>query len=507
MKRFFSLFIVCLMLTGLLSGIPVSAAEGKLSVTASSTTVTVGQTVTVTLTYDGNGNPIGGIDGSLTYDTNVFSYVSFSGTDVQVKGDAGKTRFIVTPSGAEAPKAVTIAFTFKSLAPGSNDFAVTTSEFVNDTDYADLGSQDAKGSVTVTANNPTLSGNADLKSLVPSKGSLSPKFDPNVTEYTIAVSHSVTSLSLSATTDHSAAKTYISGKNALEVGKNTRTITVTAPNGTTKKYTVVITRAAAPTTKPTTSGTATKPTGTTTTIPTPPEDALEVEVGGNLMTILDTQAPVDLPDGFKWSTITINLVEVPAIVNDKTGMILLYLTSATQTDNGLYIYLKEEDSFQRYRPMDVQAEGYLIYDAPANQPAPNGVVPGTMLYDNHYVHVYVYEDPALSDFCILWAVPAEGEAGWYTYDKKEETLQRYHATPAEDEEGNTPSTTKKPTRITTKTTTAKTTAAKKTISLGALLADNRRVLLIGAIAIGCVMVATLLLILILSLSRRKRGKH
>ena len=504
MKRFLTLFLVCLLLTGLLGSIPVSAAEGKLSVTASSTNVTVGQNVTVTLTYDGNGNPIGGAIGSLSFNTEAFSYVSFSGTGVEVHGGAGKMRFVYYATGAEAPTSLTVSFTFKANAPGSCDFTAATEEFFHDDDYSSLGAP--SGSVTVTANNPTLSGNADLKSLVPSKGSLSPKFDPDVTEYTIAVSHSVTSLSLSATPDHSAAKTYISGKNALEVGKNTRTITVTAPNGTTKKYTVVITRAAAPTTRPTTSGTATKPTGTTTTIPTPPEDALEVEVGGNPMTILDTQAPVDLPDGFKWSTITINLVEVPAIVNDKTGMTLLYLTSATQTDNGLYIYLKEEDSFQRYRPMDVQAEGYLIYDLPTDQPAPNGVVAGTMLYDNHYVNVYVYEDPALSDFCIVWAVPAEGEAGWYTYDKKEETLQRYHATPAEIEEENASSTTKKSTRITAKTTTAKTTAAKKTISLGALLADNRRVLLIGGIAIGCVMAATLLLILILSLSRR-RGKH
>lgn len=231
-------------------------------------------------------------------------------------------------------------------------------------------------------------------------------------------------------------------------------------------------------------------------------------MNGSPMTILDTQAPVDLPDGFKWSTLTVNLVEVPAMVNEQTGMTLLYLTSSVSTENGLYIYFKEEDLFKRYRPLSVQAEGYLIYDLPADQPAPVGVVAGTLLYNDHYVNVYKYEDPALNDFCILWATSADGESGWYTYDTKEKTLQRYHATPVAEEDNPSPSTTKKPTRVNAKTTTAKTTAAKvSATSLQSILGDSRRVLFIGGIAIAGVAAITLLLMLILSLKRRKKGKH
>ena len=493
MKRLTSLLIACLLMMGLLCSLPVSAA-GSLSVTASASTVTVGQNVTVTLKYDGGDQTIGGIDGSLLFDTNVFSYVSFTGTDVQVNGGAGKMRFIFTPSGAEAPQSVTIAFTFKAEAPGGCDFAASTTEFVNDTDYASLGAP--TGKVSVTASNPTLSGNADLKSLVPSKGTLSPKFSPNVTEYKISVAHSVTSLSLSVTTDHSDAKTSISGKNALQVGKNTRVITVTAPNGTTKKYTVVITRATAPSTT-----TGTNPPTTGTTLPQPPDDALEVSVNGKPMTILDTQAAVDLPAGFKWSNRTINLVEVPAAVNEKTGMTLLYLVSEDKTEDGFYIYDTATDAFAKFRLLKAPESDYLLYDLPSGK-APAGTVKGTLVYEGGTVSAFVYEDRALADFCILWAAPAEGEAGWYTYDKKEGTLQRYHATPSESEGV-----------VTTPTAPQKPTAnadgeaeEKEALTLGAFFGTYRQPLLIALVVVAGIAVV-IIVILMVSAGGRKKGKH
>lgn len=487
MKRLLCLCTVCLLTMGLLCSLPVSAA-GNLSVTASASTVTVGQNVIVTLTYDGGDQPIGGIDGSLLFDTNVFSYVSFTGTDVQVNGGAGKMRFIFSPSGTEAPKSVTLTFTFKADNPGSCDFAVSTEEFVNDTDYASLGAP--TGSTTVSANNPTLSGNADLKSLVPSKGTLSPKFSPDVTEYTISVANSVTSLSLSVTTDHSGAKTSISGKNALQVGKNTRVVTVTAPNGDTKKYTVVITRAAAPST---TSGT--KPT-TGTTAPLPPDDALDVSVGGKMMTILDTQASVDLPDGFKWSNITINLVEVPAAVNTTTGMTLLYLVSDEKTEDGFYIYDADADSFAKFRLLNAAANGYLLYDLPSGK-APAGTIIGTVTYEGGTISAFVYEDAALKDFCIVWAAPADGEAAWYTYDCKEGTLQRYHTTPHSE---NIPVTT--PTAKPEKDNEDK----EEKATVGNFFETYRQPLLVGVVVVAGIAILVVILLLA-SAGGRKKGKH
>ncbi|MBQ7088194.1 MAG: cadherin-like beta sandwich domain-containing protein [Clostridia bacterium] len=487
MKRLVSIFFVSLLTVGLLCGLPVSAAEGKLTVSAASS-VTVGESITVTLKYDGDSKPIGGIIGNLTYDTAIFSYTSFTGTDVQVNGGAGKMRFIFSPAAAEAPSAVTVTFTFKALTPGSCDFAVTTEEFISDEDYSSLGAP--SGGVTVTASNPTLSGNANLSKLTPSKGTLTPKFDPDVTEYKISVANSVTSLSLSATTAHSSAKTSISGKNALSVGKNTRVITVTAPNGTTKKYTVVITRAAAPST---TTGTN-PPTGTTQ--PPPPEDALEVTINGKTMTILDTQASVDLPKGFSWSNLTINRVEVPAAVNKDTNMTLLYLVSEDKTEDGFFIYDVEEDTFTRFRTLTVGGGTYLLYDPPADKGLKN-LMRSVLDYEGGQVSAYIHRDGALKDFCVVWAAPMGGEAGWYTYDKKEGTLQRYHTTAVEGDAVTSPSATPEQDTVGNVSEEPKDSFFEK----------NKQIFAIGGIAVAGLVVLVLLFLMIVSAVGNKKGKH
>lgn len=489
MKRFLSLFMICLITMGLLCSVPVSA-DGTLSVTAGSASVTVDKTVTVTVTYNGGNQPIGAIVGTLKYDTNVFSYVSFSGSGVEVNGGAGVVKYLYYASGAQAPTKLTVTFTFKAVAPGSCDFKAETEEFANDTDYASLGTP--SGSVTVTANNPTLSGNADLKSLVPSKGTLRPKFDPSVTEYVITVYNSVTSISLSAVAAEGKV-TNISGKNALEVGENVRVITVTAPNGTTKKYTVKITRLEE---SSTTAGTDTDSSTTTTTLPLPPDDALAVSVDGKPMTIMDTQAAGDLPEGFAWGNVTVNLVEVPAAIHATTGMTLLYLTAEDEADNGFYIYRAEEDSFARFRPLAVAQGSYLLYDLPSGK-APYGTSAALLDYGDGTVSAFFYRDAALSDFCIVWAAPFEGEADWYTYDRKEGTLQRYHVPTVEE----TVTTTQ------TNTTTAKPTAADSSAASGGVLENYRKPLLIGFVAIAALAAITIIVVLILSSGGRKKGKH
>lgn len=491
MKRILSLLMICLLTMGLLCSIPVSA-DGTLSIKADSDTVTVDKAVTVTVTYKGGDQPIGAVVGTLKYDTNVFSYVSFSGSGVEVNGGAGVVKYLYYASGAQAPTKLTVSFTFKAVAPGSCEFKAETEEFVNDTDYGSLGTPSK--SVTVTANNPTLSGNADLKSLVPSKGTLRPKFDPAVTDYVITVYNSVTSISLSAVAAEGKV-TNISGKNALEVGENVRVITVTAPNGTTKKYTVKITRLEDP---DTTAGSDTDTTSTTTTQALPPDDALEVSVDGKPMTIMDTQTAGDLPEGFAWGNVTVNLVEVPAAIHAATGMTLLYLTSEEdEADNGFYIYDAEEDSFARFRPLTVAQGAYLLYDLPSHK-GPYGTTADTLEYEGGTVSAFFYRDAELSDFCIVWAAPFEGEADWYTYDKKEGTLQRYHV-PATQE------------AVTTTTqadaTTTRPTAAESSTASGNVLENYRKPLLIGFVVIAALAAVTIIVVLVLSAGGRKNSKH
>lgn len=498
MKRLISICIVCLLTIGMLSSVAVSVSAG-VDVTASAATVTAGQKVTITVKYSGDGKTIAGIDGTIDYNTDLFTYVSFSGDGVDVNGGAGKVRFVFEATGVTAPKSVNISFTFEAKKPGACTFTITTNECIDD-DYnaitAGKKSISVSAMATTVTNKPTLSGNANLKRLVPSKGTLTPKFDPKVTDYTVTVPYDVQSVTFSADSEDPTADIAISGKSALQVGKNTRVLTVTAPNGTTKKYNLTVIRKEAPST---TSGTGDTNGTTGTTLPLPPADALDVTIDGKPMTILDTQAGADLPAGFRWGNLTVNYIEVPAAVNVNTGMTLLYLVGENGEGDGFYIYDAVDDVFTRFRPFTVAGGNYLLYDLPTDKKL-SGMVWGTLEYEGGSVSAYTYHDPALSDFYVVWAAPAEGEARWYTYDKAENTLQRYYSATILN---NADTTTTQKADVDADGKVEK----KPKDGIASFFANHQKILLIGGIAIAGIVVIVLLFVMISSLSGRKKGKH
>jgi raffinose/stachyose/melibiose transport system substrate-binding protein len=93
------------------------------------------------------------------------------------------------------------------------------------------------------------SGNCVLSSLTVSAGTLTPKFAAETLNYSVSVDNAVSAITVSGTpADPKASVSGNSGKElALSVGDTAVSIVVTAEDSTTKKYTVVITRAAAST--------------------------------------------------------------------------------------------------------------------------------------------------------------------------------------------------------------------------------------------------------------------
>ncbi len=482
-------------------------AAGSASITANKSTVPIGETVTITATFNGGDAGIGSLDAELRYNSDTFEYVSCSGATGAIDANsAGRIPISYFSYELEPAKKVTITVIFKAIAAGEGNFEWKSKGVYDDED--NLLDNTSKN-LTISANNPTLSGNANLKTMVPSSGALEPKFSPDVTEYTIHVPHSVTRVVFSYTTEDPNATTSIAGKKEMDVGENTRVVTVTAPNGTTKKYTMRIIRATGPSTTTQTTPNATdpsetNPSETTGTVPPPSDNALEVEVNGEHLTILDTQAPIELPEGFAWNTLTINQIEVPAAIHEENGTTLLYLVSSNSQDSGLYSYDAVADVFTRYRPLTMDGGRYLLYDLPEDSTAPAGAVIANLTVKEHNVSAYMYEDSALSDFYIVWAAPVGGAAGWYTYDRHEETLQRYHATPGEA----TPPTSETPLPSTDKTANVtESPAVKKENTLTAILKNPRNVILFGGVALVAIVIVITVILMVVSLSKPSKGKH
>jgi hypothetical protein len=101
-----------------------------------------------------------------------------------------------------------------------------------------------------------LSSNANLSNLVVNTAPLSPSFASSTTSYTASVSYSTTSVTVTPTVADTTASVKVnnvavtsgsaSGALALAVGSNTITTLATAQDGSTRAYTVIVTRAAPP---------------------------------------------------------------------------------------------------------------------------------------------------------------------------------------------------------------------------------------------------------------------
>ncbi len=417
MKKLFCTLCICALLVGLLGSMPVMAA-GSMTTSASASSVTVGSTVTITVKYNSGGPGIGGLQSTITYNADVFDYVSCTG--IEGNGGAGTLLLVWHATGSTAPSSVEYKITLKAKAPGDGKVNVATTEFVDDNTFASLGTPSK--SLTVSCINPTKSGNADLKYLRPSAGTLTPAFSPNVTAYTITVPYTVTSVLLTTDSVDQNASVEVNGSSSMKVGKNVRSVTVTAPNGTTKTYTITITRSEDQST--TTSNNSGGTTTTTTTPPTPDEDPLEVSVDGNLMNVADAQPAIDLPAGFAWEPMELGGVMVPAAKNKDNNLTLLYLLGAKEEDHALYIY-GEDGLFTLFRPLTVNTTLYTLLPAPEALETPANTVIGEVMVGDTAVEAYVYEDTALEDFALVYAVGPTGYVGWHTYDKADGSIQRY----------------------------------------------------------------------------------
>ena len=119
-------------------------------------------------------------------------------------------------------KGESVSVAFKNISVASMDKEETLSDITH--------------SVTITKK----SSDATLYSLSISDVTLSPAFSSDVTSYKATVDYRTTPLKVNYKTNDSKATAKVTGT-TLKEGKNTVTITVTAEDGTTKKYTVSVT--------------------------------------------------------------------------------------------------------------------------------------------------------------------------------------------------------------------------------------------------------------------------
>ena len=273
------------------------------------------------------------------------------------------------------------------------------------------------------------SSNASLGSIVISAGTLSPEFSAATKDYTATVDYSCSSLAVTANpADSKASVTSVTGNDSLEVGENTVSVVVTAEDGSTSTYNIVVTRRAED----------------------DPENAdkqdnwKKFDINGTEWTMVNDIPEDVVPEGFEHSKTVIDGLEYNTLHGTFGDITLVYLQS--ESGNGLFVYDAAQNAAYEFVRINSESH-FIVVLLPKVDDVPEGYNEISLSIEGKGVAT-AYQtkaektDDQTKDFYLVYAMNDNGESGWYTYDSVDGTYMRNElSTPtvAQDENDTTKS--------------------------------------------------------------------
>ena len=396
-------------------------AAGSISVSASKTTVKVGDVVTISTSISPGEY---GVNATLTKSSGAFEFVEGD----NIYSDGG------TPNNSIKVKAVSegsCTFSVRvinafddqlketSMSSGSVTITATSASSNNDSN-SNKDNKDNSGSNTGNDSNANKdnenkeekkSSNASLGSLVISAGSLSPEFSAATKDYTATVDYSCSSLAVTANpADSKASVTSVTGNDSLEVGENTVSVVVTAEDGSTSTYNIVVTRRSED----------------------DPENAdkqdnwKKFDINGTEWTMVNDIPEDVVPEGFEHSKTVIDGLEYNTLHGTFGDITLVYLQS--ESGNGLFVYDVAQNAAYEFVRINSESH-FIVVLLPKVDDVPEGYneislsIEGKGVATAYQTKVEKSDDQT-KDFYLVYAMNDNGESGWYTYDSVDGTYMR-----------------------------------------------------------------------------------
>ena len=401
-------------------------AQG-LGLSVSSSSVTVGKTVKVTVSMPS------GYFGTVVIKSSNDGVLSYGGDAVTNIGDAVEgyptsQSFSFTAKGAGSCT-IKAYCTVVGDAEGndaggtitgaSTKVTVTSASSNNDSN-SNKDNKDNSGSNTGNDNNANKdnenkeekkSSNASLGSLVISAGTLSPEFSAATKDYTATVDYSCSSLAVTANpADSKASVTSVTGNDSLEVGENTVSVVVTAEDGSTSTYNIVVTRRAED----------------------DPENAdkqdnwKKFDINCTEWTMVNDIPEDVVPEGFEHSKTVIEGLEYNTLHGTFGDITLVYLQS--ESGNGLFVYDAAQNAAYEYVRINSESH-FIVVLLPKVDDVPEGYNEVSLSIEGKGVATAYQtkaekKDDQTKDFYLVYAMNDNGESGWYTYDSVDGTYMR-----------------------------------------------------------------------------------
>lgn len=303
---------------------------------------------------------------------------------------------------------------------GASTKVTVTSASSNNDSNSNKDNKDNSGSNTGNDNNANKdnenkeekkSSNASLGSLVISAGTLSPEFSAATKDYTATVDYSCSSLAVTANpADSKASVTSVTGNDSLEVGENTVSVVVTAEDGSTSTYNIVVTRRAED----------------------DPENAdkqdnwKKFDINGTEWTMVNDIPEDVVPEGFEHSKTVIEGLEYNTLHGNFGDITLVYLQS--ESGNGLFVYDAAQNAAYEFVRINSESH-FIVVLLPKVDDVPEGYneislsIEGKGVATAYQTKVEKTDDQT-KDFYLVYAMNDNGESGWYTYDSVDGTYMR-----------------------------------------------------------------------------------
>jgi len=361
MKKLKYLLIYTLLFCGLT--INVNAASASLSVNKSS--VENGGTVTATAT----------LSGTAAWNISINSTGATAGCS-QKFADA-------TSDGNNTTKYLTV--TCKATSVGIINFSLS-----GDITSSDGTNSKVSGSKSVKVVKPReKSTNNNLQSLSVEGYEISPKFNSKTKEYSVSVPNTVDKIKINATKADSYASLSGDGEKEVEEGANLFEIIVTSETGVANLYKL--------------------------TVNVDDLNPIEVKVEDELYTLVKNPKKLVKPDLFTETTVNIDDNEIPAFINENTKCTLVGLKDESG-EIKLFIYKDGEYSlYNEYKTNNM----YIMFLK--MEKVPRFYKKYKLMINDNYIDGYKLKGD--SKILVYGQNIESGEKNYYTYDRKEKTLQ------------------------------------------------------------------------------------
>lgn len=384
--------LLCLVQTSFADGISVSAGQGSVS---------VGKTVAFSITVPSGSE-------AWTYSVSWSGNLTLESGDTAPMGFEGdsRTNQLVFRANSTGTGSVWISAGSYCIAgvdydaSGSASVTIVAADKPDDSEPAPAPTP--SGGDSSTGNNPgvSLSSNNALSSLTVSAGTLTPAFDPAITEYTLSLPSRSDRLTITANPSDSRATVQGDGDISLQDGETSLSVVVTAEDGSAKAYTITVQVAQAPT--------------------------LFLDYNGQRLGVVKDVSQVTPPAGFAPAEpITYSGDTLPIWTDVSGKRTLVYLMDEKTSAQGFYLFSQTTGVQSPYLPILCGSVTYIYTDIPKELSSVPGLTPATVKAFGQTLNGWTYNDASLKDFCVLYLMDDAGSYGYYTYDSREETLQRF----------------------------------------------------------------------------------